>query len=95
MVVCAIILCAVTALGLFAWTSWRSVRAKTVAVPIHSIAVLPLSNLSGDPSEEFFSDGMTEQLITDLAKVGSLSVISRTSVMQYKGTRKSPARDCP
>ena len=88
-VVCTVIFCAVTALGLFAWTSWRSVRAKTVAVPIHSIAVLPLSNLSGDPSEEFFSDGMTDQLITDLAKVGSLSVISRTSVMQYKGTRKS------
>lgn len=85
----AVILCAVPALGLIAWTVWRSVRAKPVAVSIHSLAVLPLSNLSGDPSEEFFSDGMTDQLITDLAKVGSLRVISRTSVMQYKGTRKS------
>jgi TolB-like protein/DNA-binding winged helix-turn-helix (wHTH) protein/tetratricopeptide (TPR) repeat protein len=88
-VVCTVILCAVSALGLFAWTLWRSARAKTAALPIHSIAVLPLSNLSGDPSEEFFSDGMTDQLITDLAKVGSLRVISRTSVMQYKGARKS------
>ena len=52
------------------------------------LAVLPLDNLSGDPSEEFFADGMTDQLITDLAKVGSLRVISRTSVMQYKGTKK-------
>jgi TolB-like protein len=49
---------------------------------------LPLANLSGDPSEEFFADGMTDQLITDLAKVGSLRVISRTSVVQYKGTKK-------
>ncbi|MGB9435430.1 MAG: winged helix-turn-helix domain-containing protein, partial [Candidatus Acidiferrum sp.] len=55
---------------------------------LNSIAVLPLANLSGDPSEEFFADGMTDQLITDLAKVGSLRVISRTSVMQYKGAKK-------
>jgi len=88
-VVRAMLLCAVPALGFIAWTMWRPVRAKPVAASIHSLAVLPLSNLSGDPSEEFFSDGMTDQLITDLAKVGSLRVISHTSVMQYKGTRKS------
>jgi TolB-like protein/DNA-binding winged helix-turn-helix (wHTH) protein len=88
-VVRAMLLCAVPALGFIAWTVGRSVRAKPVAASIHSLAVLPLSNLSGDPSEEFFSDGMTDQLITDLAKVGSLRVISHTSVMQYKGTRKS------
>jgi TolB-like protein/DNA-binding winged helix-turn-helix (wHTH) protein len=88
-VVRAAIVCAVLALGLIAWTVWRSVRARPAAASIHSLAVLPLSNLSGDPSEDFFSDGMTDQLITDLAKVGSLRVISRTSVMQYKGTRKS------
>jgi TolB-like protein/DNA-binding winged helix-turn-helix (wHTH) protein len=89
-VVRAVILCAAMALGLVAWMVWRSVRAKpAAAASIHSLAVLPLTNLSGDPSEEFFSDGMTDQLITDLAKVGSLRVISRTSVMQYKGTTKS------
>jgi TolB-like protein/DNA-binding winged helix-turn-helix (wHTH) protein len=55
----------------------------------HSIAVLPLDNLSGDPSEDFFADGMTDQLITDLAKVGSVRVVSRTSVQHYKGTKKS------
>ncbi|HXZ79640.1 MAG TPA: winged helix-turn-helix domain-containing protein [Terriglobales bacterium] len=55
---------------------------------IESIAVLPLDNLSGDPSQEYFVDGMTDALITDLAKVGSLRVISRTSMMQYKGLRK-------
>ncbi len=85
----ALSLCAVVALGLFAWTMRWRVHAKAAAVPIHSIAVLPLSNLSGNPSEEFFSDGMTDQLITDLAQVGSLRVISRTSVMQYKGTTRN------
>ena len=83
------ILCALFVLALGTWTVLRYVYAKGAVQPIHSIAVLPLDNLSGDPSEEFFADGMTDQLITDLAKVGSLRVISRTSVMQYKGARKA------
>jgi TolB-like protein/DNA-binding winged helix-turn-helix (wHTH) protein/Flp pilus assembly protein TadD len=53
---------------------------------IRSIAVLPLDNLSGNPSQDYFSDGMTDELITDLAKIKALRVISRTSVMGYKGT---------
>ena len=65
-----------------------SSRSSNAASRLNSIAVLPLANLSGDPSEEFFADGMTDQLITDLAKIGSLRVISRTSVVQYKGTKK-------
>lgn len=56
---------------------------------IQSLAVLPLENLSRDPNQEYFADGMTEALITDLAKAGNFRVISRTSVMPYKGARKA------
>ena len=55
---------------------------------INSLAMLPLENLSGDQSPDYFADGMTETLIAGLSKVGALRVSSRTSVMQYKGTRK-------
>src|SRR5580692_8355597 len=55
---------------------------------IHSLAVLPLDNLSGDASQNYFADGMTDELITDLAQISALRVISRTSVMVYKGARK-------
>jgi TolB-like protein/Tfp pilus assembly protein PilF len=55
---------------------------------IESVAVLPLQNLSGDPQQEYYADGMTEELISDLAKISSLRVISQTSVMGYKGTKK-------
>ena len=61
---------------------------KTGAQEIRSLAVRPLENLSRDPEQEYFADGMTDQLITDLAKISALKVISRTSVMQYKGVRK-------
>ncbi len=60
-----------------------------VPAGIQSLAVLPLENLSGDASQNYFADGMTDELITDLAQIGALRVISRTSVMAYKGARKS------
>ncbi|MFL5573474.1 MAG: protein kinase domain-containing protein [Gemmatimonadaceae bacterium] len=56
---------------------------------VRSIAVLPLRNVSRDPAQEYFADGMTESLISDLARVKALRVISRTSVMRYKGAEKS------
>ncbi len=56
--------------------------------PITSLAVIPLDNLSGDPNQEYFADGMTDELITMLAKDSTLRITSRTSVMQYKGARK-------
>jgi serine/threonine protein kinase/Tfp pilus assembly protein PilF len=82
----------------FAWQIWRrsnppmAAHAPTTAVPapeIHSLAVLPLKNLSGDPNQEFFADGTTLELITTLTKINNLSVISWTSVRGYKNTTKT------
>jgi eukaryotic-like serine/threonine-protein kinase len=56
---------------------------------IKSLVVLPLQNLSGDAAQEYFADGLTDELIADLARIGSLKVISRTSAMHYKGTTKT------
>ncbi|MGH9778888.1 MAG: tetratricopeptide repeat protein, partial [Candidatus Acidiferrales bacterium] len=58
------------------------------APKVDSIAVLPLENLSADPEQEYFSDGMSEALITELSKISALKVISRTSAMRYKNTDK-------
>jgi TolB-like protein/DNA-binding winged helix-turn-helix (wHTH) protein/Tfp pilus assembly protein PilF len=65
------------------------VRSSAGGAPIQSIAVLPFASLSDDPEQEYFSDGVTDELITRLAQLHSLRVISRSSVMRYKGTRKS------
>jgi TolB-like protein/Tfp pilus assembly protein PilF len=59
---------------------------------VRSLAVLPLENLSRDQEQEYFAEGMTEALITTLAKIGELRVVSRTSIMQYKGVHK-PLRE--
>src|ERR1700675_1300158 len=70
-------------------TVWM-LRPKNSPSPvIRSLAVLPLENLSGDPAQDYFSDGMTDELITELGQISELRVISRTSVMTYKGARKS------
>ena len=55
---------------------------------IKSMAVLPLENLSGDPSQEYFADGMTEAFISNMGRIRALRVISRTSVMRYKGSQQ-------
>lgn len=75
------------AAALFAWFSPWHQEAQT----IHSLAVLPLVDTSEDPSQDFFADGMTGELITQLGKVDALRVISRTSTMTYKGVHKSLA----
>jgi TolB-like protein/DNA-binding winged helix-turn-helix (wHTH) protein/Flp pilus assembly protein TadD len=64
-------------------------RETPPTVAVSSIMVLPLENLSGDPEQEYFADGITDALIGDLARIGGLHVISRTSSMHYKGTKKS------
>ena len=72
--------------------NWDRLRASMGGPPrIHSLAVLPLENLSGNPAEDFFADGMTEVLSTDLARLGGLSrVIARGSVVRFKNSAKSP-----
>jgi len=80
------------ALALGAATAGYFLFGARALDPIRSIAVLPLENLSGDPAQDYFADGMTEALIGELAKLGALDVISRTSVMQYKGAHR-PLRE--
>jgi TolB-like protein len=57
---------------------------------INSIAGLPLDNFSGDPNQEYFADGMTDEVTTDLATISALRVVSRGSAMQYKGAHRPP-----
>ncbi|MGB8536803.1 MAG: tetratricopeptide repeat protein [Acidobacteriaceae bacterium] len=81
-------LMALAAMAILAILSVLFFRARARAPAIRSLAVLPLENLSGDASQNYFSDGMTDELITDLAQISALRVISRTSVMVYRGARK-------
>ena len=67
----------------------RWIGGRPAAPHIASLAVIPLDNLSGDPEQQYFADGMTDALITDLAKIGSLRITSRTSVMRYKQTKRT------
>ncbi len=71
--------------------TWITRRLFPAPPQIASLAVIPLENLSRDPEQEYFADGMTDALITDLAKMSSVRVTSRTSIMRYKGTKKSIA----
>jgi len=84
----ALALCACLVVALSTWVAWRHFYAKPAVPLIRSIAVLPMGNFSGDADQEYFADGMTEELITELARIPALKVISRTSVMSYKGTQK-------
>ena len=82
-------LIAVLACAIFAYVLFSRRSNKPVPQEIRSLAVLPLENLSGDATQDYFTDGMTEALISDLAKIGSLRVISRTTMMRYKKSTKS------
>lgn len=81
----ALLLAIIVGLNMAGAREWLHSRTH----PIHSIAVLPLENLSHDPNQEYFADGMTDELITELAHDSGLRVISRTSAMYYKGTKRT------
>ena len=91
--VTSVLLGFVLLLGLSAAVAWVALRRRRLPSPpegqIRSIAVLPLANLSGDPSQQYFADGTTEMLITDLGRISQLRVISRTSAMHYKNTHET------
>jgi len=89
-VVVALVLLAAAA-GLWALRNW--LKPKPAALRIESLAVLPLENLSGDSGQDYFADGMTEELINRLGRLSGARVISRTSVMQYKGVHNKPLRE--
>ena len=67
---------------------WQSLWGRGELPQIRSLAVLPLQNLSGDPTQEYFADAMTEELITELSRLSAIKVVSRTSVMRYKKSDK-------
>ena len=75
---------AIAAAGL----AWLQHQSSHPAFKVQSLAVLPLENISNDASQDFFADGMTDELITNLGQIGALRVISRTSAMAYKNVRK-------
>jgi len=75
-------------LALVIVTIWMFYSRRRPPAEIRSLAVLPLESLSGDASQDYFADGMTDELITDLSQISALRVISRTSVMQYKRVRR-------
>jgi TolB-like protein/DNA-binding winged helix-turn-helix (wHTH) protein/Tfp pilus assembly protein PilF len=75
--------------GLYAYSKRGRPPSSSVVPPIQSVAVLPLVNLTGNPDQEYFADAMTEALTTELGKLSTLRVISRTSAMRYKQTKKS------
>jgi TolB-like protein/DNA-binding winged helix-turn-helix (wHTH) protein len=83
-----LILCVCCVAGLAAWIAWQHRQVRSVASAPRSIAVIPLQNLSGDPSQDYLAEGLTDQLITEMAQIPELRVISHTSVREYKATTK-------
>jgi TolB-like protein/Tfp pilus assembly protein PilF len=86
--VLAALLIAIGGYAGFRWNRGRAVASPSAAAAKPSVAVLPFQNLSGDPQNEYFSDGTTEEIITKLSSIKNLEVTSRTSVTRFKGTQK-------
>jgi class 3 adenylate cyclase len=89
----AVVALVVIGAGIIDWLRpWQSSGGMAGAtLDTRRVAVLPFANISADAADEYFSDGMTEELISQLSKIGRLSVIARTSIMKYKGTNQDIA----
>src|SRR6185369_8086695 len=85
----ALVVVPVLALATIVYVALTRQRSRSATPAVRSIVVLPFQNLSGDASQDYLVDGVTDALIGDLAQIGALRVISRTSAMHYKGTNKS------
>src|SRR5579863_6104026 len=92
LLVFALLVIAIPRMRRLAWGSVSRSAQPPISGTIRSLAVLPLENLSNEPAQDYFADGMTDQLITDLGQIKALRVISRTSAMQYKGVHKPIAQ---
>jgi TolB-like protein/DNA-binding winged helix-turn-helix (wHTH) protein/lipopolysaccharide biosynthesis regulator YciM len=84
--VAAALVVILVAASAWTWKKWQARVSLQDSPHIRSLVVLPLTNLSGDPSQDYFADGMTDELTTDLARISSLRVISETSAIRYRGT---------
>ena len=82
---------ALVVVGALLYLYFRRQQRQTPHPKVTSLAVLPLANLSGDAGQDYFADGMTDELTTRLSGIRALRVISRTSAMRYKGTSKTPS----
>jgi adenylate cyclase len=89
----AVVALLVMSAGIIGWLQpWQNSNEITgPTLDTRRVAVLPFANISADKGDEYFADGMTEELISQLSKIGKLSVIARTSVMKYKGTNQDVA----
>ena len=88
MLVPILALCRWSTAAFAAWMAWQHLRARSAPPALRSIAVIPLQNLSGDPSQEFFADGLTHQLITEMSQYPRAASHGHTSVKEYKATTK-------
>ena len=81
-------LAACLAIGFASWMAWQKFHGRSAVPAVRSIAVLPLRNLSGDASQEYFADALTDELITEMSQIQTLRVVSHSSVMEYRDTKK-------
>ena len=91
-----VIAAGVVSIGLFFFGRYTAISKQSglIEVPAKSIAVLPFENLSGNPENAYFTDGIQEEILMRLAKIADLKVVSRTSTVRYKRSCNAPPTEC-